>query len=128
LGSSPVQIDLSQVFIILSAKHPNQWVFQDYAGFKKKMGILEAYKEQCIRKIVEKSTKKEDGDAGYRQMLVLKIIDNIQIKVSDIHIRFEDQINNAYSWGIVMNGFEAYTCDENWKTQNIDRIKEENVY
>jgi vacuolar protein sorting-associated protein 13A/C len=92
------------------------------------MEILEAYKEQCIKKILEKSTKKEDGDAGYMQKLVLKIIDNIQIKVSDIHIRFEDQINNAYSWGIAMEGFEAYTCDENWKKQYIDRTKEDNVY
>jgi len=91
------------------------------------MEILEAYKEQCIKKIVEKSSKKEDGDAGYVSKLVLKIVDNIQIKVSNIHLRFEDGINHAYSWGITMDSLEAYTCDENWQKNYIDRTKEENV-
>lgn len=59
--------------------------------------------------------------------MVLKIIDNIQIKVSSIHIRFEDAISNAFAWGITMDSLEAYTCDENWKKNYIDRTKEENV-
>lgn len=58
--------------------------------------------------------------------MVLKIIDNIQIKVSNIHIRFEDQITNRFAWGIAMNSFEAYTCDENWKKRYIDRTQEQN--
>jgi hypothetical protein len=36
LGSSPVECTLSDVFIIISAQNPEQWVFQDYAGLKKK--------------------------------------------------------------------------------------------
>jgi vacuolar protein sorting-associated protein 13A/C len=48
------------------------------------------------------------------QKLVLKIIDNIQIEIKNIHIRFEDTISNSYSWGIALHRIEIFTTDKDW--------------
>jgi len=34
--------------------------------------------------------------------MVLKIIDNLQIEVSDIHLRFEDQEDEEYAFGVTL--------------------------
>ena len=34
--------------------------------------------------------------------MVTKIIDNIQVTVRDIHIRYEDEITHNYSFGITL--------------------------
>ena len=36
--------------------------------------------------------KTEEEDAGYMQNLTSKIIDNIQLKIKNIHIRYENDL------------------------------------
>ena len=46
------------VMIQLKLKEKNDWKFQDYNGFKKKIEMIEKYSEDCLKKFLEK-TKKE---------------------------------------------------------------------
>lgn len=43
--------------------------------------------------------------------MVVKIIDNIQVTVRDIHIRFEDNITNKYSFGVTLEELKIYTVN-----------------
>lgn len=58
---------------------------------------------------------------------MLKIIDNIQLSISNIHIRFEDTIRNEFAWGFTVKSIEAFTCNSEWKKQFYDRNLKENV-
>ena len=51
-----------------------------------------------------------------------KIIDNLQLKIVNVHIRFEekDTINN-YSWGLTLDEISFVTTDKDWKPAFIDR-------
>jgi len=45
----------------------------------------------------------------------VKVLDNIQIKISDIHFRFEDHFSSndrSYSFGIVLKLLEVQTTNE----------------
>ncbi|CAD8141116.1 unnamed protein product [Paramecium pentaurelia] len=126
LTSSPVEVVLSDLYLIISLDHPDHWQFMDYSGFIKKMEILEKFKEQIISSISEKSKQQNDKDNGYFMKLVFKIIDNIQLSITNIHIRFEDTIRNEFAWGISLKSIETYTCNQEWKKQFFDRTKEEN--
>ena len=48
-----------------------------------------------------------------------KIIDNLQITVSNIHIRYEDKFSTGreelFSVGLTLDKFSAVSTDENWK-------------
>ena len=60
--------------------------------------------------------------------LITKIVDNLQISLTKIHLRVEnadpDEANNQFSMGITLQAIELYTTDKDWKRQFIDRSKQ----
>lgn len=52
------------------------------------------------------------------EKLVTQIIKNVQLKISDIHVRYEDSITNSkepFSFGFTLHNLSVHTTDENWK-------------
>lgn len=63
----------------------------------------------------------------YAQSISLKVLDNLQINFSNIHIRIEDNfLNPPISFGLTLQKLNVINCDENWKQVFIDRSKNEN--
>ena len=60
----------------------------------------------------EKS-KKEEEEQGYFSKMVVRIIDNIQVTVKDIHIRYEDEITKKYSFGVTLEELKIFTVNKN---------------
>lgn len=57
-------------------------------------------------------------DETFVEKLVTQIIKNVQLKITDIHIRYEDSITNPktpFSFGITLHNLSVHTTDENWK-------------
>jgi vacuolar protein sorting-associated protein 13A/C len=62
--------------------------------------------------------------------LVTKIVDNLQITIQNIHIRFEDNISHPdgkpFSFGITLEQLSAVSTDEKWEeafiAEAVDRI------
>ena len=55
------------------------------------------------------------GEDSLAMRLLNKIIDNIQIHVSDIHIRYEDNVSNpkhAFVLGVRLDHFSAVSTDD----------------
>jgi vacuolar protein sorting-associated protein 13A/C len=60
----------------------------------------------------------------YMQQFTTKIIDNLEITLTNVHIRYEDSIsvpNRVISAGITLSSFILATCDEHWKVSFIAR-------
>ena len=55
--------------------------------------------------------------------MVVKIIDNIQITVKNIHVRYEDQITKSYSFGFTLEELQIYTVNKHGEPEFIDRAK-----
>ena len=49
-------------------------------------------------------TTKESS--GFIDRLKTKIFDNVQVKLMNIHIRFEEESQDPYSFGILLNRIE----------------------
>ena len=62
--------------------------------------------------------------------LVTKIVDNLQIKLTNMHIRIENEDavdrNNQFSLGVTLQGIDLHTTDDCWERIFIDRTKEIN--
>jgi vacuolar protein sorting-associated protein 13A/C len=58
----------------------------------------------------QQNSKPEDSE-GYFSGLVMKIIDNLQVTIKDIHIRYEDQIYNEYSFGATLEELKIFTVN-----------------
>jgi vacuolar protein sorting-associated protein 13A/C len=59
-----------------------------------------------------------------------KIVDNVQLTVKNIHIRYEDEFSagagSNFSFGLTLKEFSANTTNQNWQTGFYDRLVAEN--
>ena len=62
--------------------------------------------------------------ATYMQQWTSKIIDNIEITLRNVHLRYEDSQTipgTPFSAGITLNSFTLATCDEKWREKFVAR-------
>jgi vacuolar protein sorting-associated protein 13A/C len=62
--------------------------------------------------------------ATYVQQLTAKIVDNIEITLTNVHIRYEDSVSipgTTFSTGITIDSLSLSTTDENWSVAFISR-------
>ena len=62
--------------------------------------------------------------------MLSKIVDNLQVQINGIHIRYEDVTfdKKPLSMGLTLQKFEAKTMNENWEPEFIDRTQTANKY
>ena len=60
-------------------------------------------------------------DNGFVSRMIMKIVDNIQITVKNIHIRFEDSISKKYAFGVTLQELLIQTVNKEGKPEFIDR-------
>ena len=45
-----------------------------------------------------------------------KIVDNLQLKIKNVHIRFEEESHTeSYAWGLTLEQINFTTTDKDWK-------------
>eukprot|EP01032_Pedospumella_encystans_P015955 gene15955-18222_t len=70
------------------------------------------------------SSDNNTNSESYIQQWSAKVIDNIEIKVSDLHVRYEDSLSipgRVFACGITLESFGISTCDNNWNIAGSTR-------
>ena len=65
----------------------------------------------------EAASKAEQNDT-FTERLQMQILRNLELKISNIHIRYEDDFSkpeHPFSTGFTLNKIEIHTADENWQ-------------
>ncbi|CAN0228321.1 unnamed protein product, partial [Ectocarpus sp. 8 AP-2014] len=125
LGSRPVKVLLQGVSVLVGPVDRNSWGDQEVR--ERRLGIKRAALEKA-----EAATKKEkeggkgsdDDTKGFVEKLVQRIVDNIEINVADIHIRYEDTVlvpGQTVSTGVCLESFVVTTTDKDFVPQFVDR-------
>ncbi|KAE8617181.1 hypothetical protein XENTR_v10009002 [Xenopus tropicalis] len=76
--------------------------------FKNRFKVLDSKTD------IPKDAKKDT----FMEKLLTQVIKNLQIKITDIHIRYEDDITDAkvpVSLGVTLSELSLQTCNESWK-------------
>ena len=84
LGSSPVEILLEDIFLILEPVNIDDWVPIDYRNIQKRLQLMEMFINDYMNKIMEarkslEGKQEEAEDQGMIARLTARIIDNIQV-------------------------------------------------
>ncbi|XP_045493787.1 vacuolar protein sorting-associated protein 13 [Colias croceus] len=117
LYGASVEATIERLFLIVN---PSAEV--KYDAEKEEKMALQAKQAELAR--VEEAKKREAEkdeiklDETFVEKLVTQIIKNVQLKITDIHIRYEDSITNPkapFSFGITLHNLSVHTTDENWK-------------
>lgn len=122
LESKPVKILIDGLLLQLKpfdVNKVNQEIIKKSILNAKHKALLHI-EETILKNLVV--TNKEHNT--YMQKLLIKIIDNIEVSISNIHIRYENIINTSnlfYSFGITLESISISTTDNNWKEMFINR-------
>ena len=128
LSKTPVEIILDKILIIATPKHQKDWKFMDYNTVSRKMKMLNEFAKNCIENFLQKQkskSKKIDEKEGFLDKLSMKVLDNLQLTIRNIHVRFEDEVSKL-SFGITLDEIIVITTDEAWTRAFIDRTEEKN--
>ena len=125
LSSTPVEVILENLYIVLGPKNHSHWTSRKNRILYEKLALIEKVKEDFLRKIMSKNVKQEEIPSSYKEKLTKLIVDNMQITINNIHVRFENEKNN-YAFGITLESFVMSTTDDQWKKNFLNRTEIEN--
>ena len=72
--------------------------------------------------LMEKDLMEKPKKKGWMQQLQEKVLNNLQITLSNIHIRYEDNYQNL-SFGLTLDTVRLESADENWNACFLTEIK-----
>lgn len=115
LYSLPVEADVEDLYLLVA---PNQAVNYDADKQRKvdvdtKKGELTKLDEARKRELEKDKPK---ADKTYTEKLVALIINNVQIRIRNVHIRYEDRYTSTipFALGITLGGLEVHTTNADW--------------
>ncbi|NXI62680.1 VP13A protein, partial [Anseranas semipalmata] len=118
LYTQPVEAVLDGVYLLIV---PTASI--KYDAEKEAKQLLEARQrelqriEEAKQKIADQDKVKEEKQDTFVEKLVTQVIKNLQVKISNIHVRYEDDItnrNNPLSFGISLQNLSLQTSDKDW--------------
>ncbi|KAM6200995.1 intermembrane lipid transfer protein VPS13C [Rhynchocyon petersi] len=73
--------------------------------------------EEALQKAAEKDKPKEAKKDTFLEKLAAQIIKNVQVKITDIHIKYEDDVTDPkqpLSFGVTLRELSLLTANEHW--------------
>ncbi|CAH2294187.1 vacuolar sorting-associated 13A isoform X1 [Pelobates cultripes] len=118
LYTQPVEAILDGVYLLIVPIASTK-----YDAEKEEKQFLEAKQRELLRieeakqKVADQEKPKEERQDTFVEKLVTQVIKNLQVKISNIHIRYEDDMTNPecpLSFGVSLQNLSLQTSDKNW--------------
>lgn len=126
LDSKPVEIYLDGIYLLASPLDTS------HSTAEESQRLLKAFKTNKLKQVDASILQqiKSGGDAAktasYLQQLVTHIVDNLEVRLSNIHIRYEDSYSDpgrVFCCGVTLDEVILTTTDNTW---NVKFVKREN--
>ena len=141
--SVPTEIIIESIQIVLTVtSNSNKWEYTDYNNYENKLYYLLKFSNERMLQLtqsfieeVKKLENKEQKDISSKEKqnsfwdgLIVKILDNLQVKFKNVHIRIEAPFdNNHTSLGISLEEMFVVNTNEEWEEEFIDRNVNKNI-
>lgn len=119
LRGKPVRINIEDVYLLAAPREDADYdpVEQEDRTHKLKMEKLDSAEMLKERNTEGMSQEEQKKNQTFTANLITAIVDNVQVSVKNIHIRYEDSISDPghpFALGVTLEGFEAVSTDANW--------------
>jgi vacuolar protein sorting-associated protein 13A/C len=120
LRGAPVKVFIEDVFLLASPKEeaaydPEEEDRRKHRIKMEKLESAELLKERTQEGLSQEEQKKSQS---FTESLVTKIVDNLQVTVKNIHVRYEDSISapgHPFALGVTLEEFSAISTDGQWQ-------------
>ncbi|KAJ2597508.1 Vacuolar protein sorting-associated protein 13 [Coemansia sp. RSA 1721] len=122
LKGEPVRIHIDDVYVLATPcfqEHfdPEREEEREYNLKMRKLENDELLQMQKMSKKADAASEQKK-QASFTEQLVTKIVDNLQIVIKNIHVRYEDNISNPdhmFAVGATLSELSAVSTDEEWR-------------
>ncbi|KAL7775008.1 hypothetical protein CFE70_005924 [Pyrenophora teres f. teres 0-1] len=120
LRGKPLKVNIEDVFLLAAPKEDADYDAEEedkraHAVKMEKLDSAELLKERNTEGM---SAEEQQKNQSFTASLITAIVDNVQVTVKNIHIRYEDSIadpGHPFALGVTLADFSAISTDENWK-------------
>ncbi|EPS41948.1 hypothetical protein H072_4103 [Dactylellina haptotyla CBS 200.50] len=119
LKNKPVKVTIEDVFLLATPKQDSEYDEEDE---ERRRQTLKQEKLESAELVHERTTsglseEEQQKHQSFTESLVTKIVDNLQVTIKNIHIRYEDSIStpgHPFALGFTLEEFSAVSTNENW--------------
>ncbi|KAF1998257.1 vacuolar protein sorting-associated protein-like protein vps13 [Amniculicola lignicola CBS 123094] len=120
LRGKPLKVDIEDVYLLAAPKEDADYDAgeEERRAHAVKMEKLDSAELLRERNTEGMSAEEQQKQQSFTSSMVTTIVDNVQISIKNIHIRYEDSISDPghpFALGITLEDFSALSTDENWK-------------
>lgn len=119
LRGKPVSVKIEDVFLLAAPKEESDY---DAEEEEKRAQAVKLEKLESAELLKEQSTagmsaEEQQKNQSFTQSLVTAIVDNLQVTIKNVHIRYEDSIatpGHPFALGVTLKEMSAVSTDANW--------------
>ena len=120
LRGAPVKIFVEDVYLLASPKEESEYDEEEEDRRKQRIKIEKLDSAELLKERNQEGLSQEEQkkNQSFTQSLITKIMDNLQIGIKNIHVRYEDSISapgHPFAMGLTLEEFSALSCDGDWK-------------
>jgi vacuolar protein sorting-associated protein 13A/C len=124
LRGQPVQVYIEDVFLLAAPKEDAEWDEEEEERRRQAVKIEKLDSAELLKERTQEGMSQEEQqkNQSFTDSLVTKIVDNLQVTVKNIHIRYEDSISapgHPFALGLTLEEFSAISTDGEWKPTYI---------
>lgn len=124
LRGQPVQVEIEDIYVLASPKEDAEWDEEEEERRRQAVKIEKLDSAEMLKDRNQEgmSLEEQQKNQSFTDSLVTKIIDNLQITVKNIHVRYEDSISapgHPFALGLTLQEFSAISTDGKWKPTYI---------
>ena len=129
LRGQPVKVNIEDVFLLSAPKEEADYNVEDeeqrtQAVKLEKLESAELLKERNTEGMTQEEQQKNQT---FTQTLVTAIVDNLQISIKNVHVRYEDSIatpGHPFAIGLTLKEMSAVSTDSNWTPTFVQSASE----
>ncbi|KAK2629859.1 hypothetical protein QTJ16_000679 [Diplocarpon rosae] len=124
LRGQPVQVYIEDVFVLAAPKEDAEWDEEEEERRRQAVKIEKLDSAEMLKDRNQEGMSQEEQQKSqsFTDSLVTKIVDNLQITVKNIHVRYEDSISapgHPFALGVTLQEFSAISTDGKWNPTYI---------
>lgn len=124
LRGKPVRVSIEDVFLLAAPKEDAKYdeAEEQRRAHDVKMEKLENAELLKQRNSEGLSQEEQQKSQSFTESLTTAIVDNLQVSVKNIHVRYEDAISTSghpFALGLTLREFSAVSTDKDWRPSYI---------
>ncbi|GAB6032121.1 vacuolar protein sorting 13 [Chamberlinius hualienensis] len=121
LYNSPVIVNIEEINLLVVPKSSYQYDADKEKKSKREAKIKQLLKIEEAKQKESETTAVDPNKASLAEKIVAQVTKNLQVRVTNIHIRYEDAFTNfsqPFAIGLTLYNLNFETTDEDWKIGN----------